>query len=154
MVTHFHCMYQSPLQLDVGQWLSLGWWNVGESGTWHICTALSTPMWSIISPRRNAGGLAQRAEVIFAAGRLPFRSLTMARLPSRRLTPDALLLLGLAQPHLHCGEETCSNVGHSYPPRKVSVETYSHLLLNCYFQIWFIWSEVTALIVHPSQMSL
>lgn len=39
--------------------------------------------------RREAGGLAQGAEVIFAAGLLPFRSLTGARLHCGRLTSDA-----------------------------------------------------------------
>lgn len=68
------------------------------------------PIWplasstKIISPRLEAGGLAQGAEVIFASGFLPFRSLTVAGLHRRRLTPDALPSVGMEQAHCH-GQE-------------------------------------------------
>lgn len=59
--------------------------------------ALSLPT-RIIRHRLEAGGLAQRVEVIFAAGLRPFQSLTVAGLLSRRLTPDALPLVGWSTP--------------------------------------------------------
>lgn len=56
----------------------------------HMALSLLT---RIIRHRLEAGGLAQRVEVIFAAGLPPFQSLTVAGLLGRRLTPDALPLV-------------------------------------------------------------
>lgn len=48
MAIHFDCMWQSPLQVGVGQWLNSNWWNVCESGTYHI-QAAHYPLYVILT---------------------------------------------------------------------------------------------------------